>query len=374
MRLALAEMRRRRGRWIAIMSAVGFIVFLVLVLAALADGLFNGNTGALQNSRADALVFSEDGRRSLIRSELPLSDVSAVAAVDGVADAGTLGVLLTTAGAPDRPFDVAVMGHTPGHAGEPLELVAGRRPATGEAFVGLADTSLREEGIALGDRVTITGSSLPVEVVGFVADAQYLLAGTLWVPLETWQVLRSEVRPETIGRGLVVQAFPIEFEDGVDPESVATAIDRTMETTETVSIETAMLSIPGVDQQRTTFTAIIAVSFGVVAIVTALFFALITLEKRGQLAILKAIGSPNPLLLGGILVQALIAAAAGFMLGFALSRFVAMVLPARVPIEFLPQTGFFVLVATLGMGAIGAALSFRRIIRIDPASALGGDL
>lgn len=135
-----------------------------------------------------------------------------------------------------------------------------------------------------------------------------------------------------------------------------------------------MLSIPGVDQQRTTFTAIIVVSFGVVAIVTALFFALITLEKRGQLAILKAIGSPNPLLLRGILVQALIAAAAGFVLGFALSRFVAMVLPASVPIEFLPRTGAFVLVATLGMGAIGAALSFRRIIRIDPASALGGDL
>ena len=43
MRLALAEMRRRRGRWASIVGAVGFIVFLVLVLAALADGLFIGS-------------------------------------------------------------------------------------------------------------------------------------------------------------------------------------------------------------------------------------------------------------------------------------------------------------------------------------------
>ena len=34
MRLALAEMRRRRGRWLSITGAVAFIVFLVLFLVA----------------------------------------------------------------------------------------------------------------------------------------------------------------------------------------------------------------------------------------------------------------------------------------------------------------------------------------------------
>jgi putative ABC transport system permease protein len=209
MKLALAEMRRRPGRWGSVIGAVGFIVFLVLVLAALADGLFIGTAGALATGDSDALVYSIDGRRSLVRSELPMSDIASVAGVDGVADVGGLGVLLTTAGTGTEAYDVAVMGHIPGHAGEPKQFVEGRRPSVGEQFVGVADVSIQEAGVSLGDSVTLTDSSQPVEIIGFVENAQYLLAPTVWVPLETWQALRLEARPETAGRGPVVQAIPI---------------------------------------------------------------------------------------------------------------------------------------------------------------------
>ncbi len=57
MHIALAEMRRRKGRWATIVGAVAFIVFLVLVLAALADGLFIGSTGALRTGDSDALAL-----------------------------------------------------------------------------------------------------------------------------------------------------------------------------------------------------------------------------------------------------------------------------------------------------------------------------
>jgi len=373
MEIALAEIRRRRGRWGSIIGAVGFIVFLVLVLAALADGLFIGTAGALQTGDSDALVYSIDGRRSLVRSELQLSDLTEVATVDGVADAGALGVLLTTAAAGGDAYDIAVMGHIPGHAGEPTQLVEGRRPAPDEQFVAVADISLRDEGISLGDSVTLTDSSQPVDIIGFVENAQYLLAATVWVPLETWQALRFEVRPETIGRGLVVQAIPVLLEPDMTVEFVGAAIDEALGTTETVSKDEAILSLPGVDQQQSTFTAIIVVSFVVVGIVIALFFALITLEKRGQFAILKAIGSSNRFLLQGVLVQAIIATVAGYVLGWGLSRLLALALPGSVPVEFLTGTALSLFLATVLMGAIGALFSFRRIIRIDPASALGGE-
>ena len=373
MKLALAEMRRTPGRWGSITGAVGFIVFLVLVLAGLADGLFIGTTGALQTGNTDAITYSIDGRRSLVRSELPVSDIARVAEVEGVADAGGLGVLLTTAGVGDDAYDIAVMGHIPGHAGEPTRLVDGRRPLPGEEGVGLADVSVQEVGVAMGDSVTLTGSSEPIQIVGFVEDSQYLLAATVWVPLETWQSLRLEVRPETAGRGRVVQAIPILVDPAASVSAVSDAVDEAVGGTETVSKDDAILSLPGVAQQQSTFTAIIVVSFIVVGVVIALFFALITLEKRGQFAILKAIGSPNRLLLLGVLVQALIATGAGYMLGLALSRLLGLVLPSTVPVEFLTQTALSLFFSTIVMGALGAAFSFRKIIRIDPASALGGE-
>ncbi|MBT8193056.1 MAG: ABC transporter permease [Acidimicrobiia bacterium] len=373
MQLAIAEIRRRRGRWASIIGAVAFIVFLVLILAALADGLFIGSTGAFRNSDADAYVYSADGRRSLVRSALPVEDLESVTSVEGVADAGALGILLATAATDGDLFDIAVIGHLPGRVGEPTALTAGRRPATGEQFVGLADMSLRDKGIELGSLVLLTGSAQPVEVVGFVSDARYLLADTLWVTLETWESLRFEIRPETVGGGSVAQAFPIAVSGGAGVEAVTAAIDAALGTTETVTADEAILSLPGVEQQASTFTAIIVVSFVVVGIVIALFFALITLEKRGQLAILKAIGSSNYLLLRGVLIQALIATVAGYVLGFALSRLLALVLPPAVPVEFLAGTARTLFLATIVMGALGAVLSFRRIIRIDPASALGGE-
>ena len=373
MRLALAEIRRRRGRWASITGAVAFIVFLVLVLAALADGLWNGATGALRNSDADAYVYSADGRRSLIRSRLPIETGAQVAAVPGVADVGALGILLATAATDGDPFDIAVIGHLPGRPGEPTSLTDGRALDRDQPFTGLADESLRDEGISLGDSVMLTGSDQPIEVIGFVTDSQYLLAGSLWVRLETWQALRFEVRPETIGRGPVVQAIPMTTDGSRPLDEVAAAIDETLGTTETVTPTEAILALPGVDQQESTFGAIIVVSFVVVGIVIALFFALITLEKRGQLAILKAIGSSNLLLLGGVLLQALIATVAGYVLGFGLSRLLAFLLPPAVPIEFVPGTAVSLFLATIAMGALGAVFSFRRIIRIDPASALGGE-
>jgi putative ABC transport system permease protein len=375
MRIALAEMRRRRGRWVSIVGAVAFIVFLVLVLAALADGLFIGTTGALTRGDSDALVYSIDGRRSLVRSELPASDLPKIAAVAGVADVGALGVLLTTAtaAAAAEPFDAAVIGHIPGRAGEPTKLIDGRRPEAGEPGVVLADASLEAEGISLGDTLTIVGASQSLSVVGFVEDSRYLLAHSLWVPLETWEALRIEVRPETARLGAFVQAFPILVEEGADVERVAGEIDTVMGATETVTTDEAALSLPGVEQQESTFTAIIAASFVVVALVIALFFALVTLEKRGQLAILKAIGSSNVLLLQGVLVQALIATVAGYAVGFLLARLLGFVLPAAVPVSFLPATAASLFLATVAMGGVGAAFSFRRVIRIDPASALGGE-
>jgi putative ABC transport system permease protein len=195
----------------------------------------------------------------------------------------------------------------------------------------------------------------------------------LWVPLETWQALRVEVRPETARLGAVVQAFPFLVEEGAALDAVSAAIDDVLTTTETITTDEAILALPGVEQQQSTFTAIIAASFVVVALVIALFFALITLEKRGQLAILKAIGSSNALLLQGVLIQALIATIAGYAGGFVLARLLGFILPPTVPVAFLPATAVSLFLATVAMGGLGAAFSFRRVIRIDPASALGGE-
>jgi hypothetical protein len=99
MTLALAEIRRHPGRFAAITGALALIMFLVLVLAGLSDGLWYGATGAIRHTDADLEVFSVDSLHVLTRSNLAGSDADRVRAVAGVADVGAIGVLLAPASA-----------------------------------------------------------------------------------------------------------------------------------------------------------------------------------------------------------------------------------------------------------------------------------
>ncbi|MCJ7781871.1 MAG: ABC transporter permease [Acidimicrobiia bacterium] len=369
MRLAIAELRRNKGRYFSITAAIGLIVFLVLILAGLADGLYYGSTGAYRNGNADLYSYSQDSQRSFVRSEIPIGTIADVREVPGVTDAGGLGIQLGSTTVHGALIDVALIGHQPGRPGAP-SFVTDFSSTSGP--VAVADVSLEAQGVEIGDRILLTGSTTAITVVEFVEDSAFLLSGTLWTDLETWFQVRSEIVPELAFRDPAVQAIAVTVESPDDAGVVAGSIDDVTGFTDTVTVDEAVSSLPGVEQQQGTFQAIIWTSFIVVGVVTALFFALITLEKRNLIAILKAIGSTNRSLLVGILGQGLLTSVGGFILGFALSRLVGFIIPAEVPIAFLNGTAQALFIATIAMGLVGAALSFRRISKIDPATALGG--
>ncbi|MFZ8927010.1 MAG: hypothetical protein ACO3CU_09645, partial [Candidatus Nanopelagicales bacterium] len=108
--LSRGELTRTKGRFGAVVGALSLIVFLVLVLGALADGLFYGATGAVRSTNATAYAFSDDAEGSLIRSRMDEADVAAFASAPGVEAAGPIGVLLTGGTGPAGAIDLAVFG------------------------------------------------------------------------------------------------------------------------------------------------------------------------------------------------------------------------------------------------------------------------
>jgi putative ABC transport system permease protein len=372
MLLALAEIRRHRGRFAAVTATLALLAFLVLVLAGLSDGLWYGATGAIRNTHADLEVFSADSLLSLERSSLPLATADRVRQVPGVADVGAVGSLLAPASGPDgQELDVAVLGFVPGRPGSPPVVVAGRLPAAGERGVAAADATLRRR-VRLGQPITVAGSGLPLRIVGFVDDARYQLQPTLWTTIQSWQAIRDQVRPERRTSQPTVQALPVRLAPGATPAKVARQIDTTLGTTRTVPRGRAVLAIPGAKQMRATFGQIITTTLLVAALVVALFFALLVVERRGLLAMLKALGASNRRLAGGLLVQALLATATGLAVGGLLAWAMTAMLPPTFPAVFRASTTVTLVAATLATGTVGAALSLRRVLRIDPAQALGG--
>ncbi len=365
--LALNEIRRGKGRFAAIVAALSLIVFLVLVLAALADGLFFGATGAVRSTSATAYVFDQDAEGSLVRSRLPESDVEKVAAAPGVEQAGPVGVLLTGGVGPEGPIDLAVFGIDPGGAGSPTA-VEGTLPSPGDTGKAAVDQALRDAGVTLGSQVSV--GDVSAEVVGFTADSEYQLQPTLWTTVDTWRAMRDAVRPELRGQTDTVNAVAVIAETDADLESIAAAVPGTT----ALTAEETGLAIPGVEQQNSTLNSIIYTTLAVAGLVVALFFALLVLEKRELFAALKALGASTGRLGRGVILQALIASALGVVIGAVVARLFDLIIPPEVPTLYRTETLITIAIFTLVAGVVGALFSLRRIAKIDPATAIGGAL
>ncbi len=367
MRLALRELRRRPGRFGVAGAILTLIALLLMFLGGLLDGLIRSSTGAYRAQQADLIVYSSTARESLARSRVSPDVRAQVEALDGVGEVGGLGVVQLGGRPGDEPdrrdlLGTALFGYELAPDGLPDE-----PPAAGTV---IADTSLRAEGVAEGDTLLLGPQRSPVQVVGFVDDTQYSGQGSLWGSLDTWRAIVAENRPDQTA-GESVQALVIRT-DGTSTGDVATAIDDATGTTTTLTLGAAIDALPGVEQQRSTFNQIIGVTALVAVVVVALFFALITVERTALYGILKAIGASSRTLVGGVVLQAVIVTLAAAAIGAA----GALVLDAVIPAGSIPFTASTSrLVTNVGLlllaGIAGSVFSLRRVLRIEPGSAIG---
>lgn len=363
MKTALLELRRRPGRFTTATVVLTLLVVLLLFLGALLDGLFLGSTGALRAQQADVVVYSAEARTSLLRSRIGPDVRDAVAGADGVEEVGGLGVALLGATVPgeDEVADVAVFGYEVPPAGVP------EPPADGQ---GWADRSLESQGVEVGQVLEVGPAAVPVEIVGWVSDTDYLLQGAVWTTPATWREVQNANRPDAAVGDDVFQAL-VASGSGSSADLAAAVDAATGGATEALTKDEAVLSLPGTREQNSTFTLIIGTTFAIAGVVVALFFALLTLERVPVYGLLKAIGTPTRSLLAGLLVQAVVVSAVAFAIGWLLVTALAAGIPPGVPVRFEPSRAVTTLVGILATALVGGALSLRRVVKVDPAAAIG---
>lgn len=363
MRLALRELRRRPTRFIGAVLTVTVLSFLVLFLGGLLDGLYLGSTGAIRSQQADVFVYSDTSRDSFLRSRIDADVRAEVEKVPEVTDVGGLGITLLGARVPGEAelADVAVAGYELPPRGVPTP------PAPGEAW---ADRRLASYGVDVGDTLLVGPFEVPLEVVGFVDDTNYLLQGALWVEPSTWRNVQNVSRPDS---AIDDTSFQVLVVQGAAPAGeLADAIDTATDgATSSLTKSEAELSIPGTREQKSTFLFIIGATLAVVVAVVALFFALITLERVPLYGIIKAIGGSTRQLFSGVVAQAVVVTLVGFAIGGALAFIIDGIAPPDLPLDITVSRTITALVWLIGCAVVGSLMSLRRVVRIDPATAIG---
>jgi len=364
-KLAIRELLRRPGRFAVAGSALTLIVVLLLLLGGLLDGLYLGSTGLLRAQQSDLVVYSEDARESIIRSRIDVDVRAAIDGTDGVAATYGLGTALLGARVPGETdlADTAVVGYEGAIAGVP------EPPAPGQAW---ADRRLEAAGVGVGDVLELGPEALTLEVIGWVDDVSFLQQGALMVEPGTWREILASARPDaTLPEG-TFQVVGVDVAEGSDPDAVADAIAAaTGGTTVALTVDESVLALPGVDAQNSTFTQIIGITLLVAGLITALFFAFVTIERTAQYGVLKAIGASSAQIYVGLVVQAVAVTAGAVVLGGLISVALASQIPPDIPLQLEPPRALFVAVGMFVTAVIGGSISLRRVVRIDPASAIG---
>lgn len=362
MRLALRELRRRPGRFVPVGGALVLLVLLLLVLGGFLDGLTLDQTGSYRAQEGRLIAYAEDADLQLGRSRVPATATEEVAQLDGVAAVGSLATIQTTAGRSDDDLqDVVVLGYS---------LATDVLPAPPDAGEVVVDRQLaRLTDVAVGDELAVGPGAVGLEVVALVDDVSQG-APTLWVPLPTWREVAATAAPTDAMGDELVQALVVEPTDGTDLADLGATVSEATDL-EAVTVDEAVDALEVVQQQAATFQGIIGVTFVVTLLVVALFFALLTLERVRLYAVLKAMGARTSDLVGTVTTEAVVVAVGAVALGGVLALAFVAVLPPDLPVRLIPGRAVIVAGGTLVTALAGGLFTLRRLLRIDPAQALG---
>ncbi|KAA3643166.1 MAG: hypothetical protein DWQ07_21860 [Chloroflexi bacterium] len=376
--LAFKEVWRNKGRFLTFSMVIALITVLVLFIAALATGLANANKQYIDNLDADLLVYQENVDIQLTSSRIGESRLNDIRRLNGVADLGLIGFASGTIVFTDgrEELDISLIGVQPGKPGEPAILAGqGLRSVRADEIV-LPQEDAQRAGIKVGDQVTIKTIQGTEEeffdllVVGLSTPQQYFFQPGGVLPLETW----DEIRPQAPGSGtdqVIGNIIAVKLEDPALLELMSSRIEQYVNDVEAADKPTAILALPGYSAQQSTLSTQQFFTFFIGVLVVGGFFQIQTLQKVGQIGMLKAIGTPNRIVASASLLQIIFVTAFGVFIGGAGTLLLALSMPAGIPIVFSGAAVIASIAALLLIGPMGGLVAIRLALRVEPLNAIG---
>ncbi len=344
-----------KGRFALMGTVIVLITLLVGLLSGLTAGLARENVSAITGLPADRLAFAAppSGQSvSFTHSTVTEKQWREWAERPGVTEASPLGIRTLNGAAGDRTAAVSAFGTEPEGGLAPVA------PAPGKAV--LSESAAEELGVAVGAPLRL--GPLELTVAAVAGDASYSHTPVVWTTLDDWQRLgNTGTTAEEQATVVALRGGGADW--GAGDEAVGT---------EARTVDEALTAIGSYQAENGSLQLMRGFLFVISALVIGAFFTVWTIQRSGDVAVLKALGASTPYLLKDALGQAVLMLTAGTLLGTGLAVGVgALVSGGNVPFVLEPPTVLGPAAVMIVLGALGAALSIRRITAVDPLTALG---
>src|SRR5690625_1817 len=357
--VALKDIVHAKGRFTLMIGVIALLTLLLVLLTGLTRGLAHQNISAIEALPADRIVLTPT-----LGDEISCSDSQV--------DTEQAAVWENTAGLETEPLSVGQMRIETDSAVTSLALF-GTDPdgqvASGLPTVPAEGEVLLPEGIATdldvasGDTVAVNGQELTV--IGTVPTDWYSHSPVGYVHSDSFGAVAHQAE-DTVGSALLVRAGSGDLEAAADSAAAESG-------TQAVTISDSLQGLPSYSSENGSLTLIQAFIYGISALVTVAFLSVWTIQRTRDIAVLRALGATARYVLRDTVGQAAILLAVGAAIGGTVGGLGGAALSAVAPFEASTVTVLLPVAGVLVIGLIGSVIATRRVTRIDPLLALGGN-
>jgi putative ABC transport system permease protein len=372
-RLAWRMLAHKPTRLLVTWGGLGVLFFLAAVQLGLLVGWCNTTSAIVRHADTDVWVMAEQTPAFDYGTAIPRQRVYQARSVEGVAWAEGLFMSWNIWQRPDgRRVNIQVVGLDNASVGGPWAMQQGTVDSVhlpdgvivDELFFALLGVRrVGDEAVILGRRAVVRGISS--EVRTFTASPN------IFTSIEAARKYDKRYGPDEITY-VLVRCSP-----GHSPEAVRDRLRAELPHVEVLTgPEFAVRTMRyWMLETGAGLTVILAGTLGlaVSVVVTSQTLFAVTQEYLGNYATLAAVGFGRAQLLSCVLIQGLVLAAGEVLLGSAgfavAARFSAR---TNLPLETRPEVYAGLVAVSVGSCLLGALLSVRTVLRVDPATVFRG--
>ncbi|UJH70589.1 ABC transporter permease [Ornithinimicrobium sp. INDO-MA30-4] len=352
--VALRDLRFAKGRFLLIGSVVALITILAGFLSGLTGGLANQNISAILAMPADRIVFSAPAAESgpgFADSSVTQQQAENLATAVGISAVEPVGVTQTRAEVGDRAVAIAAFGVQPSYAAS---------APSSEGLLSLSLPAADELGAQVGDEIAIAGKSYVVESIA--GDGWYSHTPVVQMTLADWQDQAAATgSPDAYATVLAVTG-----------SANWAALDTSNGTVSKSPLQ-SLTALAAFQSEVGSLLLMVTMLFGISGLMIGAFFTVWTMQRKGDIAVLKALGASTASLVRDALGQALIVLLAGIGLGFVIVILFGSVAGGALPFLLSPLTTILPGAIMVTLGLAGAAFALRSVTAADPLTALGSN-
>jgi putative ABC transport system permease protein len=362
MKLAWKEIRHSITKYILIESILVLMIFMVVFLSGLANGLGDAISSSIDKTDAKYFVISTDAEKLIATSKIDQEMLEQVAAQTND-KVSSLNIKRSNVNTFDdeKKLDITYFSIDPNGFLHP-DITEGNEMAGAKAeYPVILDDSFKEHDIVIGDRIEDSVTGIELTVVGFTKDELYGHSPVGFIGADTFTALNQEVNPSYVEQynAIAVQGSDIE--------------DISIDGLEVVDKATIINNLPGYAAEQLTIKMILWVLVIISAAVLGVFFYVITIQKQRQFGVLKAIGMKMSELTGYIMSQVLILSLIGVAIGNLLSVGMASMLPNSMPFFLKTPMVITISLVFIVISLVTSLVSVQKVAKVDPMVIIGGN-